>query len=337
MKALVITEPGKLQMQDVPEPKLTDPYRCLCRMLFSASCSGTDHKLIHNTTPWDNQYPAILGHEGVGEVIEVGDKVRNFEKGDIVLRPSCVFPTEFHEGYYSAWGGMAEMGLIADWHAQQEDGVDNANMIGKYQMKIPRHWKDDPSSPMLITLKETFSWLNHLRPLYGKDVAVIGTGTVGLFFVRLARIMCAGSVTAFGRRAATLELADELGADTVVDIRKTGDLLQFGQYDLLIDAAGVLSKIQDYIPLVRRGGMIAVYATAETDEARFISFGSGLNFSFHDTMEGDEMVHKTCIGLVEHGVVDPARFHSSVVPFEQAVEAYERLEQKKEFKIVCTF
>ena len=56
------------------------------------TCTGTDQKHLHNTLPWAQSYPGVLGHESVGQVISLGAKVKQFAVGDLVLRPTAVYP-----------------------------------------------------------------------------------------------------------------------------------------------------------------------------------------------------------------------------------------------------
>lgn len=332
MKAVIVEEVGKVVMHDVPDIQEFSEYACLCKNLYAATCTGTDRKLIHNTTPWENQYPGVLGHENVAKVIEVGTKVKNFKKGDIVLRPVYVYAGEKRNGYHGLFGGFSEYGIVTDYVAMQESGDSSFNPYTKFQMKIPADWQENPSAVMFITLKETFSWLEKLTPLYGKTVGIIGTGTVGLFYVKIASIFCAKSITVLDIDSSRFDRAKKVGADTCHNVKEQDK--PEAVFDLLIDAAGVLSKIQDFIPMVKPGGTYAIYGLDTSSTAKFKGFGSGLNFAFHNNDESNHLVHETCVSLVNKGLVDLKDFHSSVMPFSKAPEAYKLLEEKKEFKVV---
>jgi D-arabinose 1-dehydrogenase-like Zn-dependent alcohol dehydrogenase len=65
MKAVVVEQPGQLQVREIPEPTPGD-YDALCRIEYGAVCTGTDQHLISATFPWPVQYPTILGHESIG-------------------------------------------------------------------------------------------------------------------------------------------------------------------------------------------------------------------------------------------------------------------------------
>ncbi len=332
MKAVVVKEPGSVEIQNVPDIKSVPEYSCLCRNLYASTCSGTDRKLIHNTTPWENKYPGILGHENTAEVIQTGPGVKNFKTGDIVLRPVYVYAGEERHGYSGLFGGFSEYGIITDFKAMEDDGKTAFNPYSRYQVKIPPNWKDNPSAVMLITLKETFSWLEKLTPLYGKDVGIIGAGTVGLFYTNLAAVFCAKSITVMDIDKTRFPQAEKVGADKCIDLSVNEK--PEGAFDLLIDAAGILTMISDFIPMVRQGGTFGIYGIDTSFSAKFEGFGSGLHFAFHNSNEADPLVHETCIGLVNRGLVDLSNFHSSVMPFERAPEAYKLIAEKKETKVV---
>jgi L-iditol 2-dehydrogenase len=334
MKAAIIEQANKLVLKDIPQLPAITEYQCLCRNIFAAAC-GTDKKLIHNTTPWKNQYPGVLGHENVAEVLEVGTKVKNFKKGDTVLRPVYVYAGEEKNSYHGLFGGFSEFGIVTDYISMQEDGNLDFNPYTKFQMKIPTNWKENPSAVMFITLKETFSWLEKLTPLYGKNVGIIGTGAVGLFYAKLASIFCAKSVTSLDIDSSRFERAKKVGADTCIDLSKQDK--SEAAFDLLIDAAGILSKIQDFIPMVKAGGTFGVYGLDSSFTANFEGFGSGLHFAFHNLDESNPLVHETCMSLVNKCLIDLSDFHSSIMPFDKVVEGYEMIEKKEEFKPVFKF
>ena len=68
----------------IPEPA---PYQALVRMRACGVCNGTDSKIIHHTFKLFDQYPTLLGHEGVGQVVRLGEKARRLRVGDLVLLP----------------------------------------------------------------------------------------------------------------------------------------------------------------------------------------------------------------------------------------------------------
>lgn len=89
MKALAAMGDGTVQLVDVPKPDKVGPYDCLVRVTACGLCSSTDLKIIYNGSIAEKPvtYPTILGHEGVGVIEQVGEKVRYLKEGDRITSP----------------------------------------------------------------------------------------------------------------------------------------------------------------------------------------------------------------------------------------------------------
>ena len=121
MKALIVERPGKLAVREIPEPPMGE-YEVRCRMLYGATCTGTALHVIDGTFAEHVDYPSVIGHESIGEVIEAGAKVRNFKLGDLITRVGT--RAQADGSVKLSWGGMCEYGLAVDHRAARLDGVD---------------------------------------------------------------------------------------------------------------------------------------------------------------------------------------------------------------------
>ena len=117
MKAAMVERPGFLAVREIPEPEMGE-YDALCRLLYGATCTGTDNHLIAGRFPWPVTYPTVLGHESIGRVLAVGPKVRSFRTGDLITRAGTLPPpgADFHVN----WGGFAEYGIARDHWVMQD-------------------------------------------------------------------------------------------------------------------------------------------------------------------------------------------------------------------------
>ncbi|MEJ3742595.1 alcohol dehydrogenase catalytic domain-containing protein [Actinomycetes bacterium KLBMP 9797] len=86
MKAVTWHGVGDVRLEDVPDPRIVERTDAIVRVRTSAIC-GTDLHFVRGTMP-GLEPGVVLGHEGVGEVVEVGSGVRNFQAGDRVVVPS---------------------------------------------------------------------------------------------------------------------------------------------------------------------------------------------------------------------------------------------------------
>ena len=89
MKGLVVEAAGKICLrEDQPLPEI-DAYQVLCRNVGCGICNGTDMQLINGQMPFI-QYPFVLGHEAVGQVVAVGERCAASKRGTISSARRCL-------------------------------------------------------------------------------------------------------------------------------------------------------------------------------------------------------------------------------------------------------
>ncbi|MBM4082857.1 MAG: zinc-binding dehydrogenase, partial [Planctomycetes bacterium] len=269
MKAAITDGQGNVWLAETPAPKPND-YQCLCRILACATCTGTDQKHIHNKLPWAQKYPGVLGHESVGKVVSVGAKVKSFAVGDVVLRPTAVYPGERLAGYYSLWGGFAEYGLVTDAPALLADcPTAKPSSYARFHQKLPASVPMSPAdATMLITLKETASYVASVGVRLYSSLVILGSGSVAISMCRFAKIFGAYPVIVVGRRDAPLAHARErIGADFTVNVQsedlvaKVRRLTHGKGVDFVIDATGDVEFLKRSLPVLSDAGKAAAYAT----------------------------------------------------------------------------
>lgn len=264
MKSVIAIHPGHLDILDTPVPK-PGPYQALVRTECACICNRTDSELLGGNFPgMEDKFPFALGHESVGIVTEVGEKVRNFTVGDRAVG-GLVFDLQM-EGVDSGWGGFSEFTLANDHDAMVADGVaDEAHgWFEVYEIQT-RVDADIPAEQavLLCTWREVLGAFRdfHLQP--GDDVLIFGAGPVGLTFVKLGRLFGLGWIGIVDRHADKQAKALAFGADAVF---APGDkaIAELSQgrgkkLDAVIDAVGHPDILQQGLPLLRRGGSHCIY------------------------------------------------------------------------------
>jgi len=339
MKVAITDGDGRVWIDQAPKP---DPgeYQCLCKMLACATCTGTDTKHIHNKLPWQQNYPGVLGHESIGRVLEVGPNVRNLGTGDVVLRPSPVYPGDTLGDYTSMWGGFSEFGLVTDRQALLEDSPDAApNNYTRFQLKVPDIAGVSPGDwTMIITLKETASYVASLGVKLHSSVAVLGAGSVGISMCRHAKIFGAYPVIMVARRDGQLAYArDVIGGDCVVNCMREDALGRIRELtggkgvDFIIDTTGSPEFVAACVPALADTGKAAGYATYPRGDA----VGGHIPEDRLATGQtGEDAAHQYLIDCVRLGLVNLKDFYSHTMPFERISEGFEMIERKEAFKIV---
>jgi threonine dehydrogenase-like Zn-dependent dehydrogenase len=256
MKALVFHGIGDIRLENVPEPKIQKPTDAIVRLTASAIC-GTDLHFVRGTA--DGMKPGtILGHEGVGIVLEVGSDVRNFKPGDRVIIPStiacgvCVYCRAGYTGCCDKANPNGPQAGTAYYGGPESSGpfqglqAELARVPFAYfnLVKIP----DRITDAQAIALSDVFptGYFGAILAEIKSDdvVAVFGCGPVGLFAIASAQLMGAGRIFAVDMIADRLEAAQSLGAeaidfsreDPVEAIRRATDGVGV---DRAIDAVGV--------------------------------------------------------------------------------------------------
>lgn len=261
MRAFVMSGRDTGSVEEMPEPEVGD-YDALVDILVCGVCSSTDKMLRRGTFRPGVTYPSILGHESVGRVRSVGDKVRAFEVGDLITRPSAYRPDAAPIAQY--WGGFAERGVVTDWRARELDGAVGALAPRRDQVRLPGSVRPD-SAALAISLSETYSVIAR-HDLVGKRVGVVGTGIAGLSFTQFAAELGAAEVLTVGRRDERVRLARDLGATrTALGAGARAAVDELGGLDIVFEASGQVSMVAEAYGWVRSGGVAVVYSAPDVD------------------------------------------------------------------------
>lgn len=329
MKGLVVYRDGSLKVENLPKPVIGD-YQALVENLSCGICNGTDFKLIHASFKGFDTYPAVLGHESVGRVVEVGSKVTSFKPGDLVLR--SILEKVEDEKYASGWGSFAEYGVIGDIRAMKADGRDDYYDIYLAQQIVPSHF-DPHQGVMLITLKEVLSGIERFGVGRNASVLIHGAGPVGLSMIRFSKLKGAGPIVVSEPNPDRRTRAQKLGADIVID-PSTEDLISRAKkiaadgFDFVIDAVGINKLMTDSLKLVKFNGKVGVYGISAQTNAQIDWKDAPYNWAIHfvqwPTFEDEASVHDEVVALVDAGAIDLSDFVTHVIPgldnFQQGLD-----------------
>lgn len=333
MKAAVVEQPGVVVVREVPEPVMGD-YDCLCEGLYGATCSGTDLHLIAGHPLFGVQFPTMLGHESIGRVMAVGKKVESFQVGDVVTRMS----NQANEGLQCHWGGYAERGLVSDWRVLQREGLSPKLTPGINHVLPPE--MDPAGATMIITWRETFSFITRIGVHPGDRVLVLGSGGNGLALANHAANLLAGVICVSGSPAREAN-ARTVGATHFLDYRSE-DLVaaarehELGDFDVILDAVGKVGQLDRVLPLLRRGGKLSTYGVDDWGQISINPQRAPGTFTYcsEHYLEGE--VHDTVLGLMQRGLLrpQPCLALDRVFPLADINEALEAVRRREVIKAV---
>ena len=331
MQCYVVERPGCLALRELPIPT-PGRYEALCRLKWAGTCTATDQYIIEGRMPFAIPYPCILGHESVGEVVELGPGVTTYRVGDHVSRVGA--PAGLAEGINIAWGGYSQWGIAVDHWAMARDGVDPSLYRSALVNQIIPHDVPLEECAMLTTWRETLSFIRRMGVGPGSRVLVVGSGGNGLSFVRHAANLGADWVAAAGS-SARLELARTLGVSTVVDYRDTNaaDRLREampGPFDFILDAVGADGAMDPYLGLLAPGGTVAVYGIEAMGQYRMKPLAAPGSFRFYQGGYQEAETHQAVIDLMRAGKLRSEPFMGDAAyPLEALPQAFSDLRARR--------
>ncbi|WP_320784580.1 alcohol dehydrogenase catalytic domain-containing protein [Streptomyces sp. CRN 30] len=263
MKAHVFHGPGHSAWEEVPDPHVKDPTDAVVRVGAVTVC-GTDLHILKGDVP-EVRPGTVLGHEAVGEIVEVGGDVRTVRPGDRVL-VSCIsacgrcrYCRESMYGQCLGGGGWI-LGHTIDGTQAEYVRVPFADLSVH---PLPATVTSEDAvllADIFPTAYEVGVLNGRVRP--GDTVVVVGAGPVGLAAVATARLFAPERIVAVDVDPSRLRAAREFGADAVADARETpgqlvADLTDGLGADVTIEAVGVPETFEMCARMVRPGGHVA--------------------------------------------------------------------------------
>lgn len=262
MKALCWHGKGDMRYETVPDPKIQDSRDAIIKVTSCAIC-GSDLHLYNGVMP-EMESGDVVGHETMGEVVEVGSVNHKLKVGDRVVVPftiSCGECFFCKRGFYSGCERSNPDKAKAEklWGHSPAGLFGYSHLLGGYSggqaeylrvpfadvgpIKVPQNLTDD----QVLFLSDIFptgymaAEFCDIQP--GDTIAVWGCGPVGQFAIRSAFLLGAGRVLAIDTIPERLAMAAAAGAETLdfmdVDIYdRIQDLTQGRGADACIDAVG---------------------------------------------------------------------------------------------------
>ncbi|MGE0610232.1 MAG: L-threonine 3-dehydrogenase [Pirellulales bacterium] len=270
MRALVKQrkEPG-LWLQEVPVPEI-GINDVLIKVLRTGIC-GTDVH-IYNWDAWAQRtipVPMAVGHEFVGEIVEVGSNVRDFHPGEIVSG----------EGHVVC--GHCRNCLAGRRHLCKDTqgvGVNRPGAFAEYlALPMTNVWVHDPAiSRDVQSIFDPFGNAVHTAlsfDLLGEDVLITGAGPIGVMAVAVARHAGARHVVITDVNPFRLQLAKKMGATLAVDVRTMSiadaqrQLNMKEGFDVGLEMSGNPTAFRDMLANMCHGGKVAMLGIPEQEMA----------------------------------------------------------------------
>ncbi|MGK5595720.1 MAG: NAD(P)-dependent alcohol dehydrogenase [Parachlamydiaceae bacterium] len=245
----------------------------LIEILYCGIC----HSDLHAAkSEWDGtMYPIVPGHEIVGKVIKVGEKVKDFKPGDLAAVgclvdscqecPSC----QEHLEQYCEKGPVLTYNGIDKIDGQVTYGGYSTHIVvdDRFVLHIPHEYKEEDFpkvAPLLCAGITTYSPLRHWNVGKGSKVGVVGLGGLGHMAIKIAHALGAKVVlfTTSQNKAAD---AKRLGADEVIVSNNEEEMKKhLNSFDFIINTVAASHNLDAYLELLKRDGTMCLLGAPAT-------------------------------------------------------------------------
>jgi alcohol dehydrogenase len=328
MKAAVEKESKRpWAIEDLPDPKPMEN-----QVLIKIKASGLCYTDVHQTEgDLPGNFPRILGHEPVGEIVAVGPGVRSRKIGDRVGVPwvqigcgRCEFCLRGKSNFCAQQLGTSMQ--MNGGHAEFMVAYADATML------IPDNVSFAQAAPIFCAGYTVWSGLRWAEPQPGEKVAVVGVGGLGHLAVQYAAAT-GFDVLAVSRSPDKDEMIKKLGAGKIV--RDGAELGAAGGADVILCTGNSAASMVDSIKGARPDARLVVMGF--DPEPLQISTGDFImkRLKVIGSQQNRPEFLLEALNLVASGKV---KVHTEVYGFSEINKAYERVEQGKvRFRAVVEF
>lgn len=309
----------------------------LIEVLYCGVCHSDIHQVNND---WDNtRYPCVPGHEVIGKIIEVGDSVTDFKKGQIVgvgcMIDSCQTCQSCENGQEQFCQGphgptMTYNGYFGDPESDYNTfgGFSSHIVVNKeFLLTIPEKLELSSAAPILCAGITTYSPLKKAGVKQGSNVAIVGIGGLGHMGLQLAKAMGA-NVTAITTKEEKRQEALQLGADKVLISENKEDMEASAMaFDFILITIPYAFDVNLYVPLLAIGGSLVTVGLLGAYEKpvnnmELAKLGRSVGGSIIGGIQETQEVLDFC---AEHGIAPEVE----MIKIEDVNEAFEKIKDEE--------
>jgi threonine dehydrogenase-like Zn-dependent dehydrogenase len=338
MRGVVLHAPGDIRIEDREDPRIIEPTDAVIRLSATCIC-GSDLWPYRGV---EEAHDAVMGHEYVGVVEEIGADVKTVQIGDFVVGSFWASDNTCEicrAGYQAYCVHRVLMGTIGTQATKARIPLADGTLVAT-------PGQPDPDLiPSLMAASDVLGtgWFAAVAAEAGpgKTVAVVGDGAVGLLGVLAAKQLGAERIIAFSRHADRQALAREFGATDIVEERgdegvaKVKALTNGLGAHSVIEAVGTQEAMDQAIRSTRPGGHVGFVGVSHDvsipgDEL----FMAGVHL--HGGPAPVRRFLPELIRLIWDRRIDPGKVFDLTLPLEQAAEGYKAMDERRATKVLLT-
>ncbi len=329
MKALLLTDVKKLEIQDVPEP-VCGENEVIVNIKAVSICGSDVHG--YDGSSGRRTPPLIMGHEASGVISRVGSAVTKYKPGDRVTFDSTV---------YCGKCRFCKKGMVNLCTSRMVLGVScaeytNPGAMAEY-VSIPEHILyrlPDNVSYVQAAIVEPLSIAAHAYAMSDLKLAdkavVVGAGTIGLLTTQVIKAAGVTELIVVDLDDSRLEQAKKFGATRIINSGREDaaavirEMTEGFGADVAFEACGITPTLNTAIDSVRVGGQVVMIGNVspkvDLPLQKCVTRQIDLQGTCASAGEYD-----MCLDMIAHGMVDIESIISKVAPLEEGQEWFDRL------------
>ena len=344
MKALTYHAAKDIRFESIPDAKIAKPHAALVKVKACGICGSDLH--IYQGHGFSDDIGFCVGHEAVGEIVEIGPHVETLKIGDQVMISAAV-------GCGCCAACRAGDCVKCEFNATGCYGLSHAlEGCQAEAVMVPHADQNAARIPEGLSLEQGLLLTDNLPTAYlgatnadirpGGIVAVVGLGPIGLMAVEIAFALGAARVYAADLVPERRAMAERLGAIPLTPGDERAELKEFtkGRFaDSVIEAVGADATLKLAIALAGKQATVSTIGVNQTKQFPFpmaLAFNKGLTFR---TSLCSVVKHwSELVPLVRGGRLKPEQFISHRMPLSEGAHAYELFNERRDgaLKMVLT-
>jgi threonine dehydrogenase-like Zn-dependent dehydrogenase len=341
MKATIFLGPGKIEVQEVPDPVIQQPDDAIVKVTYSCIC-GSDLWPYRGLAPRD--HGSRIGHEFMGVVETVGADVKKVKPGDLVVAPFIPVDGTCPEclaGMYSACRNKKT------WGSGGNDGCQGEKirvpLADGTLFKIPKD-TDEKLMSALLPLSDVLCTGHHAAVSAGvgpgKTVAVVGDGAVGLCAVAASKRLGAKQIILIsthedrarvGRQFGATEILAKRGDEAIAAIKAETNNLGV---DCALECVGTPESWKTVFGVVRPGGRIGFVGVPVNVPDIAVRNLLATNIGVQGGIAPAATYIPQLMPDVLSGKLDVSAIFTKTLPLSEIAQGYKDMDERKEIKIL---
>lgn len=333
MRALVLTEYKRFELQEVPVPEV-GPDDVLIQVKACGICGSDVHGMDGSTGR--RIPPVIMGHEAAGLIAEVGASVVGWQVGDRVTFDSTVYCGRCYfcrRGLVNLCDDRRVLGVSCDEYRQNGAFAEYVVVPQRVLYRLPEGLSFERAA-MVEALSVAFHAVGRAPVTLNDTAVVVGAGMIGLLVVQSLRLAGCGRIVAVDVDEGRLELARKLGAAEVLrsdraDVPAAVRALTGGRgADLAFEVVGISPTLELATQCLRKGAALTLIGNvAPTAELLLQAVVTRQLTLYGSCASSGE--YPSCLEMIDRGAVDVEPLISAVAPLAEGAAWFDRLYRRE--------